>query len=424
MQHEDLAALTIIELKAHLVKTGLFISGNKDTLVTRLLAYCNTHGIKNIQQLDDIVSDNEEEVLTSPQKVRVITKSNTQKGTMTWEIHQFSSLSLTPGEKLKSPDFTVGKHKWQVHLYPCGDKDDKEHVTCYLHHLERNEADAIAKWKASFKNRKGNDLRTPLELQFNFGKVKSRGWRGILPRNPLPALPEDVLVVESEIELFSEWQTSDNTEVIANLQDEAIVVNTDLQKDYETLLFNDALFSDVAFSVDGERIPVHKNILCARSSYFRGMFTSGLKESAEQLITLKDVDKVMFKELLRYIYCGYINEQVLQDQTVEILAIADKFDVEGLRNKCEVLLLQRITKSNAASILQAADLYHAVKLKRKVLSVVTEHFLEIIATDAWKELCSHSPHLVAEITDAYAVKHGTKQVSDETHSGGVKRKRT
>jgi hypothetical protein len=219
---------------------------------------------------------------------------------MSWEIHQFSSLSLTPGEKLKSPDFTVGKHKWQVHLYPCGDKDDKEHVTCYLHHLERNEADAIAKWKASFKNKKGHDLRTPLELQFNFGKVKSRGWRGILPRNPLPALPDDVLVVESEIELFSEWQTSDNTEVVANLQEEPIAISTDLQRDYETLLFNEALFSDVIFVVEGEKIPVHRNILCARSSYFRGMFTSGLKESAEQLITLKDVDKVVSRSRPHY----------------------------------------------------------------------------------------------------------------------------
>jgi len=422
MLHEFLPTLTIAELKAHLAKTNLLTSGNKETLVQRLLNYCNAHGIKTLQQLDDI--DNEEEVLTSPQKVRVVTKSNTEKGTMSWEIHQFSSLSLTPGEKLKSPDFTVGKHKWQVHLYPCGDKDDKEHVTCYLHHLERNEADAIAKWKASFKNKKGHDLRTPLELQFNFGKVKSRGWRGILPRNPLPALPEDVLVVESEIELFSEWQTSDNTSEVASLQDEPIVVSTDLQKDYEALLFNEALFSDVTFSVEGEKIPVHRNILCVRSSYFRGMFTSGLKESAEQLITLKDVDKVMFKELLRYIYCGYINEQVLQDQTIEILAIADKFDVEGLRNKCEVLLLQRITKSNAASILQAADLYHALKLKKTVLSVVTEHFVEIIATDSWKELCAHSPHLIGEITDAYAVKHGTKQASDDLNTNsGVKRKR-
>jgi len=429
MLHDDLAALTIIELKTHLSKFNLLISGNKDTLVQRLSNYCNVQGIRTIQQLTDVGSDNEEEVLTSPQKVRVVTKSNTEKGTMSWEIHQFSSLNLTPGEKLKSPDFTVGKHKWQVHLYPCGDKDDKEHVTCYLHHLEKNEADAIAKWKASFKNKKGIDLRTPLELQFNFGKVKSRGWRGILPRNPLPSLPEDVLVVESEIELFSEWQTSDNIETVTNLQEEPAIVNTGLQKDYESLLFNESLFSDVSFSVDGDKIPVHKNILCARSSYFRGMFTSGLKESAEHLITIKDVDKAMFKELLRYIYCGFINEQVLQDHTIEILAIADKFDVEGLRNKCESLLVQRVTKSNAASILQAADMYHALKLKKKVLVVVTEHFLEIIATDAWKELCVHTPHLVAEITDAVAVKAGTKATtlspeSDVNNNCGVKRKRS
>jgi hypothetical protein len=423
MLQESLSALTTIELKAHLSKLRLSTSGNKDTLVQRLLSYCNIRNMKTLQQLDDIASDNEEEVLTSPQKVRVITKSNTEKGTMSWEIHQFSSLSLSPGEKLKSPDFTVGKHKWQVHLYPCGDKDDKEHVTCYLHHLERNDADAIAKWKASFKNKKGHDLRTSLELQFNFGKVKSRGWRGILTRNPLPTLPDDILIVESEIELFSEWQTSDNTEALANLQEEPIVVNADLQKDYETLLFNEALFSDVTFVVDGEKIPVHRNILCVRSSYFRGMFTSGLRESAEQVIALKDVDKVMFKELLRYIYCGNINEQVLHDQTIEILAIADKFDVEGLRNKCEALLLQRVTKSNASAILQAADTYHALKLKKRVLSVVTEHFLEIIATDAWKELCVHTPHLVGEITDAVAVKHGTKQASDDPNTSGVKRKR-
>lgn len=240
----------------------------------------------------------------------------------------------------------------------------------------------------------------------------------------MPSLPEDVLVVESEIELFSEWQTTDNIETVTSLQDEPITVNTDLQKDYESLLFNETLFSDVSFSVDGDKIPVHKNILCARSSYFRGMFTSGLKESAEHLITIKDVDKAMFKELLRYIYCGFINEQVLHDHTIEILAIADKFDVEGLRNKCESLLVQRVTKSNAASILQAADMYHALKLKKKVLAVVTEHFMEIIATDAWKELCVHTPHLVAEITDAVAILHGTKADADVNNNCGVKRKRS
>jgi len=168
---------------------------------------------------------------------------------------------------------------------------------------------------------------------------------------------------------------------------------------------------------------VHRNVLCARSSYFRGMFTSGLREKNESLIVIKDADKVIFKELLRYIYCGMVTEQVLQDQTVELLTVADKYDVEGLRTKCEALLMQRITKSNAASILLAADMYHALNLKKKVLAVITEHFLEIIATEAWKELCLNAPHLFAEITDAMAVKAGTKPADGEATVGN-KRKRT
>lgn len=92
---EDLANFKVEDLKSHLSKVNLLTSGNKDALVQRLLSYCNTHGIKTVQQLSDIASDNEvllfilfsrinlmivqEEVLTSPQKVRVVTKSNTEK---------------------------------------------------------------------------------------------------------------------------------------------------------------------------------------------------------------------------------------------------------------------------------------------------------------------------------------------------------
>lgn len=48
------------------------------------------------------------------------------------------------------------------------------------------------------------------ELQFSFGKIKSRGWRGILLRKQNFLGPDDVLVVESELEVFSEWVTTDN----------------------------------------------------------------------------------------------------------------------------------------------------------------------------------------------------------------------
>ena len=31
---------------------------------------------------------------------------------MSWEVHQFSFLTLQPGEKIKSSVFTVGKKRW------------------------------------------------------------------------------------------------------------------------------------------------------------------------------------------------------------------------------------------------------------------------------------------------------------------------
>jgi hypothetical protein len=50
----------------------------------------------------------------------------------------------------------------QIHLYPCGDRDDKDHVTCYLHYLDDNEEEFSARWKAVFLTKSGESLRMPL----------------------------------------------------------------------------------------------------------------------------------------------------------------------------------------------------------------------------------------------------------------------
>ncbi len=50
----------------------------------------------------------------------------------------------------------------QIHLYPCGDRDDKDHVTCYFHYLDDNEEEFSARWKAVFLTKTGESLRLPL----------------------------------------------------------------------------------------------------------------------------------------------------------------------------------------------------------------------------------------------------------------------
>jgi len=44
----------------------------------------------------------------------------------------------------------------------------------------------------------------------------------------------------------------------------------------------------------------YKVILCARSGYFRGLLTSGLKESTQSTIELKEVDTKPFLAVLKY----------------------------------------------------------------------------------------------------------------------------
>jgi len=406
---QELGIMKPADLQECINAFELDATGAKAVLVGRLAQYCSTQGIKTATELKARAKaamdkdDKEEEVLITPQTVKVVTRSKSEKGLMSWEVHQFSFLNLLPGDKIKSSVFTVGKKRWQIHLYPCGDRDDKDHVTCYLHYLDDNEEEFSARWKAMFLTKSGESLRMPLELQFNFGKVKSRGWRGILLRKPNFLGPDDVLVVESELEVFSEWVTTDN-----NLPTQAQSLDSieELQHNYSSLLNEqDALFSDVSLDVEGKLYPVHKNILAARSPVFRAMFTGGMREQSEKTIKIYDVDTTIFSEFLRYIYCGQFDEKLLSERTIEVLSTANKYDIRSLKVKCEEILLQRVTKSSAASILMAADLYNASHLKQCVVTVITQNFMEVIGTESFKELCMKSPWLVTEITDSMSKNH-------------------
>lgn len=60
-------------------------------------------------------------------------------------------------------------------------------------------------------------------------------------------------------------------------------------------LFQDQLFSDVAFNVQGVQIPAHKAILAARCEQFKAMFTSELREANANEIIISDTRPDVFK---------------------------------------------------------------------------------------------------------------------------------
>ena len=65
--------------------------------------------------------------------------------------------------------------------------------------------------------------------------------------------------------------------------------------------------ADVVLVVEGERFPAHRNVLAARSEYFRGLLLSGMQEgSGQQEIPLEEVSAGAFRVVLRYLYTAAV----------------------------------------------------------------------------------------------------------------------
>ncbi len=60
-------------------------------------------------------------------------------------------------------------------------------------------------------------------------------------------------------------------------------------------LFMSQTDSDVAFSIEDKVIPTHKSILREKSPYFENVFDSGMAESRQDTIQIKDCEYEVFQ---------------------------------------------------------------------------------------------------------------------------------
>jgi hypothetical protein len=59
------------------------------------------------------------------------------------------------------------------------------------------------------------------------------------------------------------------------------------------------------------------------------------------------------------------------------------YNVSGLRDKCETLLIGDLSTSNAVEYLRLALLYGAARLKNASMELITDNFDEIRKTPEW-----------------------------------------
>ncbi|KAK3089222.1 hypothetical protein FSP39_001872 [Pinctada imbricata] len=151
--------------------------------------------------------------------------------------------------------------------------------------------------------------------------------------------------------------------------------------------------------VEVYEIPAHRVILASRCKWFSRALQSGMRESIDKKISIHDTNPEVFSLFLEYLYGGQLNvKDLTTDHLSELLSLADRYEVAGLQEVCEMSLKSHIDKETAVYLFSLADQVQSKSLKERVLSYMVEN-QEVLDEDSFVHL---PQHLKSEVEEALA----------------------
>merc|ERR1719197_1557416 len=95
-------------------------------------------------------------------------------------------------------------------------------------------------------------------------------------------------------------------------------------------------------------------------------------ESVQKKIQIKNITYEGFLSLLEYLYTDDL--EIRLDMAMDLFVAADQFGVDRLKKLCEKKILVSINTENVATILQAANMHHALSLRQSCMDFILTHF--------------------------------------------------
>ncbi|VDK74082.1 unnamed protein product [Litomosoides sigmodontis] len=336
-----------------------------------------------------------------------------------WSIAQFSAqqeLSL-PGDFIESNIFgsTDYDYRFRLKLFPCGkDEDCRGYLSLFLQIFKC--PSAKLRFRVNFyieaaDGPRGCALNKNVVTINRGGIVTASKFFSTetLKSRVAKFLPDDVLTVGVELTVYGDHNCTDlepdldvfcgNSGLSTSL---AVTDEVKTRLDHHFVgrdlgqLLDSGDFSDFTLHVGRRSFKCHKAILSARSPFFQAMFRDqNNQESVSGEVTLKDITPETMACVLEYIYKDNCSE--LSKRTLEILAAADRFCLDRLKNLCQEALVKDLSSSNFCERLRAADMYNASILKWKILNLLQKHRNYIIDNEDWITLENECPYLAATV---------------------------
>lgn len=149
-------------------------------------------------------------------------------------------------------------------------------------------------------------------------------------------------------------------------------------------LFHDDTDKDIKFVVQDESFAAHSLIVKCRSKVMRAMLENDTKEKEEKVIEIKDTNAEAFKSFLKYIYTNEIDN--IEELAEDLIILAEKYDLQCLKNNCEQYLLTKVDKTNIIRYLVIAHLYNCKIFKQELLDKMRFYIKDIVNNEEFDEL--------------------------------------
>jgi len=321
-----------------------------------------------------------------------------------WNVNNYSILVDTP--MIKSPIFRGGpkhNHGWQLVVYPKRKVDEVEYLSVFLRindygdENESTERVVKANVQLHLLNGDGRPARTFRSIATNNAPLEFKKSGNMWGTNKLIASADLVnpivrLVVEDSLKIHCEITiigglkqkvvTGGAAKASPSAQEREKLSRDRLAKDLGKM-FEDSVGTNVSVVAGKSTFKAHTNILSARSSVFSAMFNANMKEKEMKTVRINDFDEEVVKAMLDYVYTG--KTDAMQERGPELLEIAEKYLIAGLKEECEYVVADNLKMQNAAAILVLAHTHNAPYLKQRTIDFINMNKEEMLKSKSFQD---------------------------------------
>ncbi|KAL3098237.1 hypothetical protein niasHS_002073 [Heterodera schachtii] len=285
--------------------------------------------------------------------------------------------------------------QFKIRLHPQGNKESNKDF-CFFQVFSCTNV----KFKAKFSVYNTRSEEVPATVYT--GTQQLNGYFEYIRRDLLinHIMPQDEIQLLLNLTIVSDTITKNSQNTINQAMPEPRPC--ELAKDLE-VMFGQNRHTDFKIVCRGEgkemhELNAHKVVLAARSPVFSAMLEPHTEEAQKSEVFYEDIDFEVMREMLFYMYSG--RSPLLQQMALDLLAVADRFQLIGLKEMADQVLRAGLSTDNVCRNLVLADMHNALDLKADALRFIAQYSNNVIMTDGWAEMVKEHPRLVTEVVAA------------------------